>query len=217
MKTSGNNHTYVHQTTGGNYKNQGTNTVNIFISFCFILSLALYISLYPLLYSKNLVDTNVAWCHKTNINTHMQDTHQQDKLLEVNSLNQQLSLTYQNMELRKPPDGNHSFVNMPAFLQIKQVRDRNKNRIIIGHLNINSVRNEFVELESLTSGNIDIICISETKLDSSFPVMQFTREGYSKPYRRDNTDKSGGLLIFVKEGIMSKPLKTKFTRISYSN
>ena len=42
--------------------------------------------------------------------------------------------------------------------------------------------------------------------------MQFTMEGYSKPYRRDNTDKSRGLLIFVKEGIMSKPLKTNFTR-----
>ena len=84
-----------------------------------------------------MVDTNVAWCQKTNINTHMQDTHQQDKLLEVNSLKQQLSLTYQNMELRKPPDGNHSFVDMPAFLQMKQVRDMNKNRIIIEHLNIN--------------------------------------------------------------------------------
>ena len=69
-----------------------------------------------------MVDTNVVWCHKTNINTHMQDTHQQGKLLEVNSLNQQLSLTYQNIELRKPPDGNHSFVDMPAFLQIKQVK-----------------------------------------------------------------------------------------------
>ena len=78
--------------------------------------------------------------------------------MEVNSLNQQLSLTYQNIESR---NGNHRFVDMPAFLQLKQVRDMNKNRIIIGHLNINSVRNKFVELESLTSGNIHIICISE--------------------------------------------------------
>ena len=60
----------------------------------------------------------------------------------------------------------------------------NKNHIIIGHLNINSVRNKFEELVNLTSGNIDIICISETKLDSSFPVSQFTMDA-----------KSGGLLI----------------------
>ena len=40
----------------------------------------------------------------------------------------------------------------------------NKNFIIIGHLNINSVCNKFEELESLTSGNVDIICISEIKI-----------------------------------------------------
>ena len=91
---------------------------------------------------------------------------------------------------------------MPAFLQIKQIKDMNKNRIIIGHLNINSARNKFEELENLTSGNIDIICISEAKLDSSFPVSQFTMEGYSQHYRRDNTDKSGGVLILVKDGIL---------------
>ena len=78
-------------------------------------------------------------------------------------------LTYQNTEISKSPDGNHSFVNMPALCQIKQVKDRNKNRIIIGHLNINSVRIKFVEFTILSSGNIDIIDVSETKLDSSFP------------------------------------------------
>ena len=140
--------------------------------------IAFYISLDPLLYSENLAASNVVWCKKTNINTHMQDTHLKGKLQDVSSFNQQPSLTFQNIELSKLTDVNCSCVGMPAFLQIKQIKDMNKSRSIIGHLNINSVQNKFAELENLTSGNIDIICISETKLDSSFPVRQFTMEGY---------------------------------------
>ena len=162
------------------------------IHFCLIMSLVLYISLYHVLYVETYVATNVVWCHKSNFDTHLQDTHLQGKLCV------QLPPTYQNTEISKSPDGNHSFVDMPALCQMKQIKDRNKNRIIIGHLNINSVRNKFDEFTILSSGNIDIICDSETKLDSSFPVKQFTMEGDSQPYRRDNTEKVEGYLYMSK-------------------
>ena len=59
---------------------------------------------------------------------------------------------------------------------------------------------------------MDIILISETKLNASFPSKQFILDGYSLPYRLDRSNKGGGLLLFIKEGIPTKPLKTTFTR-----
>ena len=34
-------------------------------------------------------------------------------------------------------------------------------------------------------GNIDILVITESKLDRSFPSLQFAIEGYTMPYRID--------------------------------
>ena len=46
--------------------------------------------------------------------------------------------------------------------------------------------------------NIDILMVSETKLDNSFPVSQFLIDGYTPPFRLD-LDKNGrGIMLFVK-------------------
>ena len=55
--------------------------------------------------------------------------------------------------------------------------------------------------------NIDIICISETKLDDSFPDSNFLIPGYSSPFRLDVSSTSGGILVFIKETVPSKLLK----------
>ena len=47
------------------------------------------------------------------------------------------------------------------------------NKIFVGQLIINSIRNKFDFLAQQVKGNIDILMISETKLDESFPVGQF--------------------------------------------
>ena len=59
------------------------------------------------------------------------------------------------------------------------------NRIIIGHLNIDSLKNKFESLQEQINGNVDILLISEAKLDDSFPNGQFLIKGYSAPYRLD--------------------------------
>ena len=46
------------------------------------------------------------------------------------------------------------------------------NKIIVGQLRINSIRSKFDFLVQQVKGNIDILMISETKLDESFPVGQ---------------------------------------------
>ena len=45
----------------------------------------------------------------------------------------------------------------------------------------------------ITQGKIDILVITETKADSTFPLNQFSVQGYSKPYRFDRNRKGGGV------------------------
>ena len=68
-------------------------------------------------------------------------------------------------------------------IHLKSIRIKNLNKIVIGHLNINSLRNKFDFLVTQVKGYIDILMISETKLDESFPIGQFLIDGYSVPFR----------------------------------
>ena len=76
-------------------------------------------------------------------------------------------------------------------------------------MNINSVRNKFDSLVNITNNNIDILMISETKLDSSFPVGQFLIHGFSEPYRLDRNSNGGGILLYIREDVASELLHTK--------
>ena len=52
---------------------------------------------------------------------------------------------------------------------------------------------------------IDILCIDETKLDSSFPDAQFKIGGYQfPPFRKDRNTKGGGKLVFIRHGLLVK-------------
>ena len=61
--------------------------------------------------------------------------------------------------------------------KLNVARSRNPNRILIAHLNINSLRNKFEILKETITNKVDILLISETKLDSSFPLNQFHIDG----------------------------------------
>ena len=78
--------------------------------------------------------------------------------------------------------------------------------MIIGQLNINSLRNKFESLAQQVTGNIDIQIVSETKLDNNFPVSQFLIDGYTPPFRLDRNNNGGGIMLFVKEDIPCKLL-----------
>ena len=55
--------------------------------------------------------------------------------------------------------------NIEYMPVLKKLRISNINKIIIGHLNVNSLRNKFEDLIYLIQGNIDIFFITETKID----------------------------------------------------
>ena len=61
---------------------------------------------------------------------------------------------------------------------------------------------------NIIKNEIDIFMISETKIDNSFPISQFTMTGYSIPFRLDRTSHGGGILLFVREDIPCKIIKT---------
>ena len=73
------------------------------------------------------------------------------------------------------------------------------NTLIVGHLNINSIRNKF-EMVAKTITNFDVFLLSESKIDSTFPNMQFKIDGY-KLFRRDRNKFDVGLMFSLNEEI----------------
>ena len=78
---------------------------------------------------------------------------------------------------------------------------------IVSYLNINSTRNKFESSSSLIRENFDVLVIAETKLDDTFPTSQFRIPGFKKPYRLDISSNAGGLLVYVKDHLISRELK----------
>ena len=78
---------------------------------------------------------------------------------------------------------------------------------MIGHLNINSIRNKFDNFKDLIGESVDICLISETKIDDTFPDEQFIINGFHSPFREDRNDKGCGLLPYVPSHIPCRRLK----------
>ena len=96
-----------------------------------------------------------------------------------------------------------------VFESLQDVRIKNLNRIVLAHLNINSLRNKFDLFKDQIKGNVDVLVISETKLDDSFPTGQFKIPGYASPFRLDRDENGGGIMVFVREDIPVKFLSSE--------
>ena len=68
-----------------------------------------------------------------------------------------------------------------VYSSLNNLRINNINNIIVAHLNINSLRNKIEILSDIMEGKIDILLISETKLDDTFPSSSFKIAGYPPP------------------------------------
>ena len=85
---------------------------------------------------------------------------------------------------------------------------KNANRLILGHLNINSIVGKFDHFKFLEN-NVDILVLTETKIDASFPNAQFRTDRFSALFRLDQNRFGGGALIYVRQDIPCKQL-TKY-------
>ena len=73
---------------------------------------------------------------------------------------------------------------------LSDIRQMNSNRLAIPQLNINSLRKKFTSLSTMIKDNVDILLISEAKIDSSLPTGQFNIDSYTI-YRRDRNGNGG--------------------------
>ena len=78
---------------------------------------------------------------------------------------------------------------------MKKQKLDNANNIIIGHLNINSIRNKFVFVEDITK-LFDVLLVSESKLDHTFLSNQFRMNGY-KIFRLDRNRFGDGSILYI--------------------
>ena len=81
---------------------------------------------------------------------------------------------------------------------------KNLNAVIISQININAVRNKIELLSEAVLGNIDILMVSGTKIDMSFPSSQLVIQGFAAPFRLDRTNTGEGILVYVWDDIPSK-------------
>ena len=92
---------------------------------------------------------------------------------------------------------------------LHKLRTRKLNNIIVAHLNINSLSKKIDSLNTMINGNIDILVLSESKLNESHTNAQLSLVGFNEPFRRDriNEDGGGGVVIYVRSDIPSRELK----------
>ena len=77
-------------------------------------------------------------------------------------------------------------------------------KIVVGLININPIRYKFDPLIASIARNINILQITETVIDSAFPVSQFYPNDYNEPYRHDRNTNHVGILAYVRDDIRSR-------------
>ena len=112
--------------------------------------------------------------------------------------------------MQKSPSSCSKIGAPDAESRLKEMKSQSSDKLILGHLNISSIRNKFEALKFIIDNNIDIFLISETKLEDSFPSAQFLIKGFSAPYRSDRNSKGGRLPFYIREDIPSEILKYSF-------
>ena len=90
---------------------------------------------------------------------------------------------------------------------LRKSRLRNVNKVIIGNINTNSLPGNFDQIKEVILKNADILVITQTKIDGTFPLGQFYVEGFTMPYSLDRNCNGRGVIIYVREDIPSKKHK----------
>ena len=116
-----------------------------------------------------------------------------------------LHLSFSNLEGNSEQEENLASLMLPT-------RKKYHKNVIMGHLNINSIRNKFTESTEIFFQRIlDIFIISETKLGKEFSDAQFLVPGY-RFYRKDRHKQAGGLLVYIRSDIACRRLPTMETK-----
>ena len=125
--------------------------------------------------------------------------------LPKNNLNKILDNAQRNSEIKDLIEKSKS-----DLLGLIKLRKENPNNPNIAYLNINSLKEKIINLREIClKSSIDILCVDETKLDASYPNVQFHIEGYQfPPFRRDRNKHGGGKMVFVRNNIIAQRLES---------
>ena len=77
--------------------------------------------------------------------------------------------------------------NEDTHICLRNLQLKHSDRLLIGHLNENSRRYKFQTLKFVIKENFDILVVTETKIDISFPESQFKIDDFNSPFRLDRT------------------------------
>ena len=83
---------------------------------------------------------------------------------------------------------------------MQQFWELNPNKIIISHINFNSISNKSDFLSDQMKDNVDVLTISETKIDD----ILFEINDFNKPFWVERNDRGGGVMLFIRENIPGK-------------
>ena len=109
-------------------------------------------------------------------------------------------------------DSSHSSIDpneeQDTWSDFDKIANKHRTNVKIGHINANSIAGfKFHEIKSwLLSGRLDILIISETKLDATFPSSQFHIDGF-RMCRKDRNIHGGGLMAYVRSDMCFSVLR----------
>ena len=87
------------------------------------------------------------------------------------------------------------------FGNLPNLRKNYLNNVILGHLNVNSLSSKLSEIKELQNMcRLDVLVLSETKLDGSFKQEILDIDGFTC-VRQDKRSNSGGLLAYISKNI----------------
>ena len=88
-------------------------------------------------------------------------------------------------------------------ITLKTTCSDNVNKLIFPYLNINSIRNKFKLLATQVKSKLDILMISETEIDKSFPKESFLIESFIISCRLDHDSEGEEIMLSVREDTTS--------------
>ena len=136
---------------------------------------------------------------KESIRVRNKNKGKRKKNKKVDSRNSVEKSSYEHIDLSSN-NTNESFLSESSdtlnddLIELSKQRLKYPKNLTIGNLNINSVRNKFSSLQQTVLNKTDILLLSETKIDDSFPNSQFYAEGFQM-YR---------ILLYVNENLPGK-------------
>ena len=116
-----------------------------------------------------------------------------------------------------PPNSNQADCNEPPILfpELKSFKGKHHKKLIFAHLNVNSLRNKFIEIAPiLANGYCDILALSETKLDESFSSSVFHVRDFNL-LRKDRNGNGGGMAFYVRSSLPHRVRDDMYTNQTF--